>query len=102
VVVAYIKGKTHIWSDGGRLHLWSETGLDNWQSMEAYQGKAEASGVQISEATADEFAVMRFAELIKLGTLNSVIRRALAHGNFGGQALVELAPLLRTIGTTQG
>lgn len=99
--MAYIKGATYIWSDGDNLHLWSETGRDNWQSMEAYQDKPDAAGVQISERAADEFAVMRFAELVKLGTLQQVIERALKHDNFGGQALAELAPILKAVGAVQ-
>ena len=95
--MAYIKGSTYIWSDGEHLHLWSETGLDHWQSMEAYQNKPNASGVQISEESIDEFAVMRFAELVKLGTVANVIDRALSHENFGGQALLELAQELKAI-----
>lgn len=63
--------------------------------MEAYQGNPNASGVQISEVAADEFAVMRFAELVKLGIVSETIDRALAHGNFGGSALSELALTLK-------
>ncbi|WP_457425287.1 hypothetical protein [Roseateles sp. P5_E7] len=95
--MAYIKGSTHIWSDGEKLHLWCVSGLDNWQSMEAYEGNPNASGVQISEAVADEFSVMRFAELVKLGKVQEVVRRALAHGNFGGTALAELASVLEAV-----
>ena len=65
--------------------------------MEAYSGKPNASGVQIPERAADEFVVMRFAELVKLGLAQEAIERALTHGNFGGTALAELAPTLRTL-----
>jgi hypothetical protein len=92
--VAYIRGSTYIWSDGEHLHLWAEDGLDGWQSMEQFSGKPNASGVQIAEALVDQFAVMRFAELVKAGRVKSVMEVALAHGNFGGAALAELAPLL--------
>ncbi len=95
--MAYTKGSTYIWSDGEQLHLWSETGLDHWQSIPAYGGKPGGSGVQIDEAIADQFAVMRFAELLKLGEARSAIEQAIAHwgGNFGCTALEELAPILR-------
>lgn len=95
--MAYIKDRVHIWSDGEALHIWSENGMDDWQSMEAYAGKPNASGVQIPEDVADEFAVMRFAELVKLGRVQDVIVRALAHGNFGGSSLQEMVPVLSAL-----
>lgn len=95
--MAYTKGSTCIWSDGDRLHVWCEEGLDHWQSIPAYGDKPDASGVHIPESVADEFAVMRFAELVKSGDVSAVIERALARwgGNFGCAALEELAPRLR-------
>jgi hypothetical protein len=64
--------------------------------MEAYANKPDASGVQLSESRADEFAVMRFAELVMLGHLPATVERALkAWGeNFGGAALRKLGPAL--------
>jgi len=62
--------------------------------MEEYANRPEASGVQLAETHADEFAVMRFAELVALGQLQATIERALsAWGeNFGGAALRHLGP----------
>lgn len=91
--MSYFRGSIYIWSSGEILHLWTEDKHDDSRLPDGY-----ASGVEIPEPVADQFAVMRVAELIKLGQLDSVIDAALTQGNFGGDALAELAPLLRQIG----
>ena len=95
--MSYTKGSTYIWSDGEQLHLWADQGLDHWQTMDQYADKPGASGVQIPEHVADQFAVMRFAELLKLGKAQAAVDEALAQwsGNFGCVALEELAPVIR-------
>ena len=95
--MSYTKGSEYIWSDGEHLHLWSEMGLDQWQSMVQYTDKPNASGVQIPESIADQFAVMRFAELLKAGRASLVAEQALSQwgGNFGCAALEQLAPVIR-------
>jgi len=95
--VSYTKGDTYIWSDGEFLHLWAEEGLDHWRTIEQYEGKPNASGVQVPESVADQFAVMRFAELLKLGEASASLEEALRQwaGNSGCHALEELAPVLR-------
>jgi hypothetical protein len=95
--VSYTKGSTYIWSDGEQLHLWADEGLDHWESMEQYTDMPMASGVQIPEQIADQFAVMRFAELLKSGEAGAAVEQALARwaGNFGCSALEELAPVIR-------
>ncbi|WP_066262392.1 hypothetical protein [Hydrogenophaga flava] len=97
--MAYTRGTTYIWSDSEHLHIWSERGLDHWPQMEQYQGKPSASGVQIAESIADEFAVMRFAELVASGEVEAVIARALSSwkGNTGCHALEQVAPQLARI-----
>ena len=94
--MAYTKGSTYIWSDGEHLHIWAEQGLDDWQSMLQYEGKPNASGVQISDAIADQFAIMRFAELLKSRQGAAVMQQTLAQwgGNFGCAALEELASVI--------
>ncbi len=94
--MAYVRGSTYIWSDGEHLHLWADNGLDHWQSTE-YGDKPNASGVQIAETIADQFAVMRFAELVRTGKLDEAIDQAIAQGNFGSAALTEVAPLLKKL-----
>jgi len=95
--VSYTKGSTYIWSDGEQLHLWADEGLDDWKSMEQYADKPSASGVQIPEQVADQFAVMRFAELLKSGNAAAAVEQALSQcaGNFGCSALEELGPAIR-------
>lgn len=96
--MSYTKGSTYIWSDGERLHLWSESGLDHWQSIPEYGDKPNGSGVQIDEAIADQFAVMRFAELLKSSAASSAIEQAVAQwgGNYGCAALKALAPQIHS------
>ena len=91
--MSYFRGSTYIGSSGETLHRWTEDKHDDSRLSEGY-----ASGVEIPEPVADQFAVMRVAELIKLGQLNAVIDAALTQGNFGGDALAGLAPLLRQVG----
>lgn len=67
--MSYTRGSTYIWSDDEHVHLWGEAGMDDWPQMASYAGNPAASGVQISHDIADEFAVMRVAELLTLGTL---------------------------------
>ena len=98
--MSYTKGSTYIWSDGDQLHLWADAGLDDWKSMEQYIDKPNASGVQIPEHVADQFAILRFAEILKSGKVSSVVEQTLAQwaGNFGCIALEELAPSLIRFG----
>ena len=94
--MAYMRGEPYIWSDGEKLHIWSQSGNDGWSDMESLQGIAEASGVALNEQHADEFAVMRFAELVREGRLEATIERALQQwgSNFGASSLRELGNLL--------
>lgn len=90
--MAYLRGSVYIWSSGTNLHLWTEAPFDDSRLPEGY-----GSGVEIPEPLADQFAVMRFAELLKLGKLNDAIDQALAQENFGADALAKLEPLLRQL-----
>ena len=94
--MAYLKGEPYVWSDGEKLHIWSINGNDGWSEIEGMYGIPEASGVALAEKHADEFAVMRFAELIKEGRLSSTIERTLQQwsGNYGACALQELGAVL--------
>ena len=94
--MAYMRGEPYIWSDGEKLHIWSKSGNDGWSENESLHGINEASGVALDEQHADEFAVMRFAELIKKGLISSTIERAQQRwgGNFGASSLHELGDLI--------
>ncbi len=98
--MSYTRGETYIWSDGEKLHIWSESGLDDWQTNERFGEIENASGVCISESIADEFAVMRFAELLHSGAVADAVKRALQkwNGNFGCAALEELEESLVHLG----
>lgn len=87
--MSYTRGSTYIWSDDEHVHLWCESGMDDWPQMASYADNPAASGVQICHEIADEFAVMRVAELLATGTLAATVDRALAKwaGNLGCRAL---------------
>lgn len=100
--MAYFRGSTYIWSDGERLHIWLEDGREDLSELEKYDDKPNAVGLELPESVADQFAVMRFAELLKLGVLDEVIDQAVGVGNFGSRALEELAPLLKGLARRTG
>jgi hypothetical protein len=91
-----MRGEPYVWSDGEKLHIWSKSGNDGWSDMEGLHGVAEASGVALNEQHADEFAVMRFAELVCKGKLKATIERAIEQwgSNFGASSLRELGNAL--------
>ena len=95
--MAYFRGSTYIWSDGERLHIWLEEGREDLSEFERYSDNPNAVGLQLPESVTDQLAVMRFAELLKLGVLEDVIDQSIGGANFGSRALEELAPVLKTL-----
>src|SRR5947209_3689909 len=102
--MAYTRGDYHLWSDGKRLHVWAKDGYDGWDERWENDGRIQdgqytgASGVSIPENIADAFAVMRFAELLEKGILDSVIDHVAASHqgrNFGGDALRKHAEAIK-------
>ena len=106
--MSYILGRQYVWVDATHLHIWSAEGYDGWdesswaQDFEAPTDRRSAAfglpgGVSLRQKVADEYVVMRMAELVSNGELGPVIDRTLAnHGaNSGCKALVEHAPALR-------
>lgn len=89
--MSYFRGDPYIWSDGERLHLWT-TAADDTLNHDAY-----AAGVEIPEATMDQFAVMRFAELLEMSTAGKTIAEALENTNFGGDCLRRHAATLQAL-----
>jgi len=93
--MSYMRGKYYLWSDSERLHLWAFDGEDHWkdsgwaESVKDWkpQRGQKPSGVCIPEEIMDEFAVMRFAELIDERKVLKTIRRGLKNGNFGAHSL---------------
>ena len=106
--MSYILGRQYVWVDATHLHIWSAEGYDGWDESSWARGFEPPSdrrsaafglpgGVSLRQKVADEYVVMRMAELVANGELRSVMDRALAnHGaNSGCRALVEQAPALR-------
>lgn len=89
--MSYFRGEPYIWSDGERLHLWT-TAADGTLNHDTY-----TAGVEIPEATMDQFAVMRFAELLELGLAGKTIAEALENTNFGGDCLLRHAGTLQAL-----
>ena len=106
--MSYIVGRQYIWVDGTNVHIWSAEGYDGWdestwvKGFEAPTERRSAAfgrpdGVSVRQKVADEYVVMRMAELVASGEIGAVMDRALAsHGeNKGCRALAEKAPALR-------
>lgn len=89
--MSYFRGDPYIWSDGERLHLWTAS------AYVPFNDETYAAGVQIPEATMDQFAVMRFAELLELGIAGKTIAEALENTNFGGDCLRRHAATLQAL-----
>jgi hypothetical protein len=107
--MSYIRGRTYLWVDETHIHFWSAEGYDGWDEsswMQAFQDSSDRrsaafgrpSGVSLRQKVADEYVVMRLAELVATGELGAAMDRALAtHAeNSGCRVLIELAPSLRT------
>lgn len=109
--MSYMRGAHYLWSDGERIHLWSAEGYDGWDHSGWAEGHGAEepdperripgpSGVCLPEAVADEYVLMRLAELVREGGAVAALDRAVARhggpeGNGGAGALGELAPALR-------
>jgi hypothetical protein len=106
--MSYILGRQFVWLDATHLHIWSAEGYDGWDESSWAQGfeppgdRRSAAfglpgGVSLRQQVADEYVVMRMAELVATGELGAVMDRALAnHGaNSGCQALIQRASSLR-------
>ena len=93
--MAYLRGETYIWSDGACVHFWVHDGADGWkESGWAGERVSAAGGVAVSQQSADEYVVMRFAELLVQGEAASIVARAIAahEGNGGCEALCSIRP----------
>lgn len=104
--VSYMRGGYYLWRDDERVHVWVADGYDGWdESIWAEPRAAETdvgarpSGVGVPQAVADEYAVMRVAELLRDGGLAAAVDRALVRhaGNGGCEALAQHAATLRRV-----
>ena len=99
--MSYMRGDIYIWADDSSVHMWARKGYDGWDEAgwnTPSQGNG-ASGVALPQAVADEYVVMRLAEILHEGGVNDAIERALAkyRGNGGCYALAEHAAVLRQL-----
>jgi hypothetical protein len=109
--MSYMRGPHYLWRDDARIHLWSAAGYDGWDQSIWAHGRGvgtdavperpdlSPSGVALPQAVADEYVLLRLAELLAAGTAVATLDRALERhaGNGGAVALGELAPLLRRV-----
>jgi hypothetical protein len=112
-------GRQYVWTDDTHVHFWSAEGYDGWdesswvQQFESPSGRRSAafgrpSGVSLRQKVADEYVIMRMAELVSTGEIGATIDRALAEhrSQKGCQALAAQASFLRKVlgspGPSQG
>lgn len=101
--MAYLRGKQYIWDDGNLLHVWSADGYDGWDEGGWHRdedshivqehlenGENVAGGVSLPISVADEFVVMRFAQLLYEGRLRETVHRSV-NGNTGSLILTRNA-----------
>ncbi|MBM4297797.1 MAG: hypothetical protein FJ143_08660 [Deltaproteobacteria bacterium] len=97
--MSYMRGDTYIWSDGTHVHFWARDGYDEWDQAGWHDPNSTGnpSGVALPQAIADEYVVMRMAEMIDEGCVTVAIEHALEkfRGNGGCIALANHADLLR-------
>jgi hypothetical protein len=92
-MMAYLRGNYYLWNDGdNRLHVWAFDGADAWMDS----GWASDGSNRLStHQNADEYVMMRFAQLLESGSVVGTIDRALRHGNVGGEALKQRAESIK-------
>ena len=106
--MSYMHGRNYLWVDDSHVHIWSAEGYDGWdesswaQEFQAPNDRRSAafgrpSGVSVRQKVADEYVVMRMAELVATGELIPAVDRALANhqSDPGCQALAKHASSLR-------
>jgi hypothetical protein len=97
--MSYMRGDMYIWADDTFVHFWARDGYDGWDEAGWYDPSlgSSSSGVALPQTIADEYVVMRMAEMLNEGGVNDAIEQALAkyRGNGGCFALAEHAAVLR-------
>lgn len=118
--MAYMRGDYYLWDDESGLHIWAYDGYDSWNKTgwhlddnedgsEDYpiaerhlvNGENKASGVSIHQEVMDEYVMMRLAEMINEGKIESAIDRVLdpngRGGNFGGRLIRANAETIKQV-----
>jgi hypothetical protein len=110
--MAYMRGDYYIWTDSSDVHFWSASGYDAWDRASWHVGEdgdvrpghmkleqCVASGVSVPQEVADEYVVMRLAQMIKDNSYIAAIDRALdpdGRGDkFGSRILAQYAERLK-------
>jgi len=102
--MAYMRGEIYIWANDTHIHFWACEGYDGWDKTgwhdSSMRAKA-ASGVALPHDVADEFVVMRLAQMLDEGCLTDAVARAVGkwRGNGGCHALIEYAGVLCEVAT---
>lgn len=80
----------YVWGDGRRWHLWPRQGQEKHAytspAVEYIDGYPDFTpGIAISEKLFDELVVIRFAQIVREGRLQKVLKRVRkkGSGNFG-------------------
>lgn len=86
--MAYMRGNCYVWRDDRAIHFWAMDGHDSWDESVWVQSRnngSAPSGVSLPQEVADEYVVMRVAELVRDGLFMGAVDRALAShaGHFG-------------------
>lgn len=103
--MAYTRGDYYLWSDDSRVHIWVRDGYDGWddsvwnEGSGGGKGEVQPSGVAVPLQVADEFVVMRVAQLIESRQLTDVVTRTVEkwEGNGGCCALTQLGARLKQL-----
>jgi hypothetical protein len=110
--MAYMRGGYYIWTDSSDVHIWSAGGYDAWDRSGWHKQESGevrpahkrsdqivASGVCLPQEVADEYVMMRLAELIKENTVQAAIDRAIdptgRGDSFGRRILSQYAEKLK-------
>jgi hypothetical protein len=105
--MSYIRGDYYLWADDESVHVWARDGYDGWDDSVWNEGHRDAatgaeahpSGVAVPLEIADEFAVMRVAQLIEAHQLADIVSRTIEkwQGNGGCQALTAFGEQLKRL-----
>ena len=103
--MAYMRGDFYLWQDGSNVHIWYRDGYDGWdesvwnEAADSSVADSRASGVAIPLEVADEFAVMRIAQLLDEGMISKTIDRAIHkwEGNGGCDRLIHLKDRIKRL-----
>jgi len=70
--MSYMRGDIYVWADSNHVHFWAREGYDHWDEAvwNGLTSTAKASGVALPQSVADEYVVMRMAEMLDEGSVD--------------------------------